>query len=213
MKFELTINGGKSFHFGENLKPEIASEFILDTGFRHQPCYGIIKSNNCTESCEILYHLEPLFQYFNHYSSTDVGEIKIKKEDSTTLMNSDAQSLFVQAVWLILSHSNCGVFGIRGHLLRHYVVSNDVDSIAYALFSTFLIDANMKQDLPELMGQFLEILFCYKKFFDNLLRNARPKSKTDSSSNGLVLLETFIELIFLHFRDIETQLRRPYMKP
>ena len=87
----------------EFIKPFDVNSLASWTKLSELPCPGNIKHGKKIEYCTLSIEIEKLVNYFSDISSIQYGSLKIKLGNDLEInFNTDAQSIFFNAIWFIL---------------------------------------------------------------------------------------------------------------
>jgi hypothetical protein len=173
------------------------------TQLKNFPCPGNIEHGPMISYCRLGAEIDKLVTYFSHIESLDEGTLTLTYgKCMETRIQCDAQTVFYNAVWVILLYSNCSVFKFNQWARSNYMLTIEPERMFYTLFSIFLTeDYAVYPDTPPNLDKFKEELDMLQRVLNNLLERLRQGRdlESDSVCNGLILLSNLILLIDMNF--------------
>ena len=184
--------------------PHKPVEYVPEwTKFKNFPCPGNIEHGPLISYCRLGAEIDKLVAYFATISSIDNGCLTLKHGHCMEIkIRCDAQTIFYNAIWIILLHSNCSVFKFNQWARSNYRLTIEPERLFYALYSIFIVEntvvhPNKEPDLKKFKAE-LNLL---RSVVNNLLERLRIEAqlKSDAVSNGLVLLGNLIYILDMDF--------------
>jgi len=132
------------------------------------------------------------------------------REDTTLLIENDAQSLFYKSLWFILLTSNCTILKYSHWVRENYIPSSNPDRVLYIFFSIFVsqhysINPDEKIDIRLFKAE-MQLM---KNTFHNILERVRRgfSLANDAIENGLNRFSSLVTLFDIEFDTLFSNLK------
>jgi len=186
--------------------------------FEHMTCVGNQKHGSSDMNyCSLGVEIERLVKYFSKITSIEKGTIRVHYSDNTSLsMHDDAQTIFYNAIWFILLHSQCSIFKNTRWLRSNYLLTCDPEKMFYVFFSAFITkESILTPNSPPDLNKFKTQMDTMHQVLVGLLTRIKSgiNLPADSVSNGFVKLDNQVLLFEMELTNFYQQLKDKIAAP